>query len=149
MYVCVCCDAGAASSLEALCLPCPPGTFASNDGSSMCLACPLGYFSVSMAAQNCSSCWSETTESCNSIRPRGCIGRFNSLKFRVNPAKKPGNYLCQFGRSANTPEFVCNIPYPSIQQKLSCDFEASLLCKFQLRHDGTLEDVQLKCQSSM
>jgi hypothetical protein len=137
--------AGSQLSSDALCLPCPAGTFAPSYGLTECLACPIGFFSTTVASKNCSSCWSDEPETCKAITPGGCKRRCNVLRFRANPAATPGDYLCRY--SANAPEFLCSIPDPNIKQKISCDYETSLLCQFQ-QPDG-FKSLQLVCWSSM
>jgi hypothetical protein len=72
--------------------------------------------------------------------------RCNALRVRANPA---GGYLCRYSASLDAPEFVCTIPDPGAKQKLSCDYEASLLCKVHRPQGGNVvkEDIRLECQS--
>ena len=130
------------------CVGCPSGTFTSSNGSTVCFACPLGSFSDKVSAKNCSSCWSES-KSCKSISPQTCIQQCNSLQFRVNPSKIPGNYLCRYGHGSSllsALEFECTIPDPIIKLKVSCDYESSLLCsKGQSSIEGSA--TQLFCHS--
>ncbi len=129
------------------CIGCPQGTFASDNGSTFCSVCPLGSFGVSVAASSCSSCWSEATESCNSLPSVSCVQRCSTLQFRVHPARKSGEYLCRYGSSILAPEFLCIIPLPDLKQKISCDYEALLLCKNQSFHEDNT--ISLSCESSM
>ena len=126
------------------CMGCQQGTFASLNRSTGCLPCPLGSFSVQVAAKSCTSCWTKLKGSCESETFSLCPPhRCNDLRFRANPSISPGEFLCRYGDSANSPEFVCTIPDPNIQQKISCEYEASLLCKIQQLDD--MSSIQLKC----
>jgi hypothetical protein len=139
--------AGAELSSDATCLPCPAGTFAPKYGSTGCLACPLGFYSSSTATKNCSSCWPDGAEPCNAIKSGKCFRRCSVLKFRANPDTTSGGYLCRYSRSQNAPEFLCTIPDPNFEQKLTCEYEKSLLCKFQQPRDSS-GIMQLECHSS-
>ena len=126
------------------CIECLQGTFASSNGSTECLSCPLGSFSVVAAAINCSSCWSEASGACKSVTANTCVP-CNSLRFRPDPSRTLGNYLCSYGKLA--PEFKCTIPDPRIMQKVMCDYEDSLVCTSpkHLRESNT---IHLDCQPS-
>ncbi len=127
----------------AVCIGCQQGTFASNNGSSECLACPLGHFNDIDSARNCSSCWSETQGVCEPIAISKCT-RCNSLRFRANPSKIPGEYLCRYGNGPVFPEFECFIPDPNMTHKISCDYEASLFCSAQQPYE--ISNIELNCQ---
>ena len=146
VWICWCPWAGAQQSSDSICLPCPTGAFASIYGSTVCLACPLGFYSSLVASKNCSSCWSEATRPCNPISSNGCVEHCSSLQFHVNPT---GGYLCRYSADLNTPEFKCTIPDFVFKQKISCEFEASLLCKVQQPQGGNVLklEINLECQT--
>jgi hypothetical protein len=137
---------GARSFSEAVCSPCPAGTFGPNNGSTACVTCPLGSYSSSEGTIDCTSCWSGEGDTCISNTSGKCFGHCNSLKFRANPDTESGPYLCQYSssRHANTPEYPCTVPDPTAELKTSCDFEKSLRCKFQLPQGNI---VKVECHT--
>jgi hypothetical protein len=149
VWVCVWSVAGANLSSDAVCLPCPAGTFTPDYGLTACVACPLGFYSSSEGTENCTSCWSGEAGTCNLTTSGRCsaYGKCNFLKFRANPDIVMGGYLCQYSslRRANTPEYPCTIPDPTIERKTSCAFEKSLLCNFKPPRGIDSDTVKVEC----
>ncbi len=136
---CVCLVTGASLSSDAVCSPCPAGTFTQNNA---CVACPLGSYSSSQGAENCSSCQSDNA--CSSSTSGRCYGRCNVLQIRANPITASGGYLCRYSKQPNAPEYPCTIPEPpTFDLKTLCDFENSLMCKYQVSPSSS--GLQLNC----